>query len=438
MIFVSSRELCESACCGDPTCLVYQFCEQPCLPRSPGWGCYNGGGVAGGTCAVNTTGAGVANWTVFARPPPPPAPPPPASCTSPTLPCAAGFADAAWRAVSTPHDFVVEQAFSADADEEHGYLPFNVSWYRKHFTIDAAAAGSVIWIDFDGVYKNSDVWLNGAYLGHQTSGYAAFRYFLHNATTREGAPALRFGGGDNVLAVRVDALSVQEGWFYEGGGIYRHTWLTVADALSVPPLGVYLPSAITGAITSGPLGVLGPQVAATAALMPQTDVANARAVATLFTLSTRVYDAGGALVGLAATNQTLPPGGTARIYQEIALSNVSLWNTESPVLYTVRTVLTVGGEDVDEVATPIGVRSAVWSPSEGFQLNGFKLPLKGFSNHQSFSGCGNALPDRVDEFRSPRCARWAPTCGAAPTPPPPSSSTSRTSMACSCGRRTAS
>ena len=108
---------------------------------------------------------------------------------------------------------MVEGAYSEDNDEEHGFLPFNVSWYRRHFTLDASQAGSVVWIDFDGVYKNSDVWLNGVYLGHHTSGYVAFRYFLHNVTSADDAtqtPVLLFGGGDNVLAVRVDALSVQE------------------------------------------------------------------------------------------------------------------------------------------------------------------------------------------------------------------------------------
>jgi beta-galactosidase len=175
-------------------------------------------------------------------------------------------------------------------------------------------------------------------------------------------------------------------------------WLTVTDALAMVPWGVYLPSAVTGAIASGPLGAMGPQ-SADAVIMSQTDVANARAEAALFTLTTAAFDASGAQVGAANSTQSLAPGGTARLFLDVPVQNASLWNTESPYLYTVRSTLWVGGSAVDEVLTRIGIRSAVWSPTQGFQLNGFKLPLQGFSNHQSFAGCGNAVPSRVDAFR---------------------------------------
>jgi len=249
------------------------------------------------------------------------------------------------------------------------------------------------------------VWLNGVYLGHHTSGYVAFRYFLHNVT-RAGAgaaahtPALNFGG-DNVLAVRVDALSVQEGWFYEGGGIYRPVSLTVADPLHIAPWGLYLPSAVTGAVTSGPQGVQGPQSAATASVMPQTDVQNGGSATVAFVLTSEVLDAAGVLVGGANSSSSLPPGTSCRLLQEVPLPGpVQLWNTAPrPPLYTVRSTLWVAGVAVDAVVTTIGIRSAVWTPTAGFQLNGLKTPLQGFSNHQSWSGCGNAVPSRVDEFR---------------------------------------
>jgi beta-galactosidase len=315
-------------------------------------------------------------------------------------PCASAFVDASWRSINTPHDFVVEGAYSPTNDAEHGFLPFNVSWYRKHFNIDASHNGSVVWIDFDGVYKNSDVWLNGVHLGHHTSGYVAFRYFLHNVTSADSVPVLNFGG-DNVLAVRVDALSVQEGWFYEGGGIYRHVSLTIADPLSINPWGVYLPSAVTGTITSGPLGSQGPQSATSASVMPQTDVTNSRSIAAQFTLTSEVHDAGGILVGAANSSISLGAGGTKRVFQEVVLPGpVQLWNTAPrPPLYTVHSTLWVGDTAVDTVVTTIGIRSAVWTPTAGFQLNGLKTPVQGFSNHQSWAGCGNAVPARVDEFR---------------------------------------
>ena len=399
-IFVSSAALCEAACCGNPDCTYWQWCDpaHSCTPAQPKWGCSNGYDA----CPARVPAT---NWVAMTRSSPPPAPQPVAApCTDSALPCAPAHADASWRSVDTPHDFVVEGAYSPANDKEHGYLPFNISWYRRHFTVEPRHAGAAVWIDFDGVYKNSDVWLNGVYLGHHTSGYTAFRYFLHNATSAADAtktPVLRFGG-DNVLAVRVDALSVQEGWFYEGGGIYRPVTLTVADPLSIAPWGVFMPSAVTGAVTSGPLGVTGPQSAASASVMPQTTVQNMRGAAATFTLTSEVHDAAGALVGAANSSATtLGPGGSTTIHQDVAVPGpVQLWNTAArPPLYTVRSTLWLAGAAVDTVVTTIGIRSAVWTPTQGFQLNGLKTPVQGFSNHQSWSGCGNAVPGRVDEFR---------------------------------------
>ena len=101
----------------------------------------------------------------------------------------------------------MEGTFNEKADRNHGYLPFNTSFYRKTFTVDASWRNSLVWLDFDGVYRASDYWLNDVYLGHHESGYTAFRFFLHNASG-----GLYYGGTPNVLAVRVDAVSHQEGW----------------------------------------------------------------------------------------------------------------------------------------------------------------------------------------------------------------------------------
>ena len=141
------------------------LCDATLLrPASPGWGCQN-------SYDACPTKEKATNWVGGARTTRPQPKTPPTTCTDASLPCSAAFSDEAWRTVSTPHDFVVEGPYSASNDKEHGYLPFNVSWYRRHFTVDAQRAGSAVWIDFDGVYKNSDVWLNGVYLGHHTAGW---------------------------------------------------------------------------------------------------------------------------------------------------------------------------------------------------------------------------------------------------------------------------
>ena len=180
-------------------------------------------------------------------------------------------------------------------------------------------------------------------------------------------------------------------------------WLNFADPLSIVPWGAYFPSSITGAITSGPLGAMGPQTAASAQIFAQVDVQNARAAPADMTLAITVMDADGATVATSSTKQKLPAGGWARLTPSIPLSStVNLWNTESTYMYAVRADVLdngVGGAVVDSVTVPIGVRDAIWTPNQGFMLNGFKVPAKGFSQHQDFAGTGTAVPDRVNEFR---------------------------------------
>lgn len=211
-IAATTLEQCAQACCDDWGCEVYQFC------------------AAGQTCGGSTSTSAQcwvgsvsqcnnsSNWVSYGRNASslPVVPPTPGPQPCPASPACANYDDGGWRALAVPHDFVVEGAYSPTADRGHGYLPFNVSYYRKHFAVDAAWEGAVIWLDFDGVYRASDYWLNGVYLGHAESGYVAFRWYLHNVTDpATGKPVLQYGAGaTNVLAVRVDALTHQEGWFY--------------------------------------------------------------------------------------------------------------------------------------------------------------------------------------------------------------------------------
>ena len=209
----ASMDECAAACCVDYSCGLWQW-QDPATNPTGGGGCWSGPG----DCSSNVSNP---LWTSFVRTAPPPGPPHPsgAPCTDASQPCAAGFDDSAWRVVNTPHDFIVEGVPASTCDRGHGYLCFNKSWYRKTFTVNASAEGQLAWLDFDGVYKNSDMWLNGAYLGHFTSGYVSFQYWLHNVTLPNSTtPVLSFGS-PSLLSVLVDAETEQEGWFYEGGGI---------------------------------------------------------------------------------------------------------------------------------------------------------------------------------------------------------------------------
>ena len=148
-----------------------------------------------------------------------------------TGPYAVDFDDSAWRPVQLPHDWVVDLPFAAEASHSHGYKTVgwkypgtSVGWYRKHFTVPAEALGRPVSLRFDGIFRDSDIWVNGFWLGGEKSGYTTASY--------EIADYLNYGG-DNVVAVRADA-TFEEGWFYEGAGIYRHVWLTIGDTPARP------------------------------------------------------------------------------------------------------------------------------------------------------------------------------------------------------------
>ena len=148
---------------------------------------------------------------------------------------------------------------------------------------------------------------------------------------------------------------------------------------------------------------MGPQTAASAQINAAVDIANARATAADTTLLLTVLDASGATVATSSTKQTIAAGGWARVTPGVALPGpVNLWNTESTYMYSVRADVQdngAGGAVVDSVTVAIGVRDAIWTANQGFQLNGFKVPAKGFSQHQDFGGVGTAVPDRINEFR---------------------------------------
>lgn len=200
---VADEDACMGLCCASSACQLYNFC-----PPSNAAGC---SGSPPSSCWTGSLSGALRNGTLWVgRGRTAPLPPPPSA----TGPETRAFDDGAWRQLRVPHDFVVEGAYVNDsALEGHGYLAANVSWYRRHFAVDAAWSGDAVWVDFDGVFRASDVWLNGAYLGHHESGYTSFRYYLHNATDPfTGQPALLFGGADNVLAVRLDGRDF-EGWW---------------------------------------------------------------------------------------------------------------------------------------------------------------------------------------------------------------------------------
>lgn len=290
------------------------------------------------------------------------------------------YDDSSWQTVNVPHDYIIEGTADPKADEAHGYLPVEPGWYRKTISVPASDAGRRLWLEFDGVYRDSQMWLNGHFLGRHPSGYTSFQYDISNIAKP---------GANNLLVVRVDPTQF-EGWWYEGGGIYRHTRLVSLAPTHVSPCGVHVVANI---------GNPGDGVRADAQLQITTTVANEAAASDHATVLSEVIDDAGAVVAKARMTHPLGAGTDYDFQQAIALPDAKLWSCEHPCLYQLRTSVLVGGKIVDQVTNDFGVRTIRFDADLGFFLNGKPLKIKGTCNHQDFPGVGVALPDRLYEWR---------------------------------------
>jgi len=300
-------------------------------------------------------------------------------------PAAEHFDDRAWRVLSLPHDWAVEMPFDPRAGYSHGYRAVgrlfpdtSVGWYRKEISIPASDLGRRISLQFDGVFRDSKVWINGYYLGREESGYSGFRYDLTDY--------LHYGG-TNEIAVRVDA-TLEEGWFYEGAGIYRHVWLDRTAPLHIAPDGV----AVTSELGAGEATVTARATIANDGVSPQTfDVEQ-----------TVVSWDGRTLAHGAAQNLALDPGASGDFPVVLGIANPRLWSLEDPYLHTLVTVVTSHGSVMDGARTNFGIRTVRFDPNHGFFLNGVRVEIKGTNEHQDFAGVGVAVPDSLQYYRVAR------------------------------------
>lgn len=295
------------------------------------------------------------------------------------------FDDRAFRNIDLPHDWAVELPFDAKGGHSHGYkalgrgFPENsVGWYRREFEISEADRGRHIALEFDGVFRDSLVFVNGFLVGREPSGYASFQY--------EVSDYLNYGGR-NVLAVRVDA-SKEEGWFYEGAGIYRHVWLTKSAKVHVGYNGTFVTSTVGDGVAT---------VRARATLVNR--LAEAVEVEARF----EILSPDGSVVARGSGGRNTLPAGTEReLVSDLEVAGPALWSLESPALHLLVTQVVVDGKEVDRHLTPFGIRTIHFDPDRGFFLNGQRVFLKGTNNHQDHAGVGTALPDRLQEFRIER------------------------------------
>lgn len=297
-----------------------------------------------------------------------------------------GFADTAWRKLNVPHDWSIEGPFDQQAKTRGSgaFLPSGVAWYRKHFSLPPAYSSRRVFIEFDGVMQNSDVWINGQLLGHRPYGYVSFRYELTDK--------LNFGdNATNVLSVRADTLAQPASRWYSGAGIYRHVRLIVTD-------GVHLDQWATFVTT--PNNVITPESASSAVVRVQTSVLNQSAAARDVALRITLIDPTGKIVATGDTSaQSVAAGQSAPFQHEITLKNPQLWDLASPHLYRALVAVRAGDTTLDDETVTFGIRTASFDAKTGFSLNGHNFKLYGVCLHQDASAFGVAVPLSVWEQR---------------------------------------
>jgi beta-galactosidase len=267
----------------------------------------------------------------------------------------------------------------------HGYLPLYPAWYRRSVVVPASARGKSVWLDFGGVYRDAVVFVNGQFVVQHPSGYTGFRL---NVTS------LVHFGAENEVTVFVDPRWL-EGWFYEGGGIYRHVHLIITGKLQIAPWGTFVISKVPGPIHYG--SSAGDQAAAD--LTIQTTVHNDHPSGKQFTLDSQIIGPDRKVIASTSSNEKLAAGQQQTFDQHVELKDALLWSLEHRNLYRLATTIRSGDSIVDGKLTTFGIRTIRYDPDHGFFLNGKHVEIQGACNHQGYPGVGIGVPDNLWAWR---------------------------------------
>lgn len=287
------------------------------------------------------------------------------------------FADSAWRLLDLPHDWSIEGEFSADhpATPGGGALPGGIGWYRKTFFLPAAARGKKVYIDFDGVYRNSVVWINGKQLGMRPNGYISFRYDL--------TPYLHYGKIANVVAVKVDNSQQPNSRWYSGSGIYRNVWLVTVNPVHVDHWGTFVTT---------------PEVSESRATVRIVNtIRNTGNRSIDLEIKTLIYDAGEKQVAEITSPLRISPDTSGKVTQLLTVDHPHLWSVSDPYLYSAVTQVFHQGKRIDEYPTPVGIRYFTFDARKGFSLNGKSMKIYGVCNHHDLGALGAAVNVRALE-----------------------------------------
>ena len=300
-------------------------------------------------------------------------------------PYAANFNDSTWQEVKVPHDWVTILPYADVASHSHGYKTVgykypetSVGWYRKTINIPASDLGKHIALQFDGIFRNARVWFNGFYMGTEPSGYATQVYDVTEYVNY---------GGDNLICVRADA-TLEEGWFYEGAGIYRDAWLMKSAAVGVAPFGTFVYADLKQPYDKVTIYV-------------ETEVNNHSLTTQQCEVSHRLLDADGREVAKSESS-TIMLRAKQTLNSQLLTLNLNiphLWSPDDPYLYKVETTVKVDGRVTDVYETTTGIRDIEFDADRGFLLNGQPLKLKGVNMHQDHAGVGAAIPDALQAWR---------------------------------------
>lgn len=300
-----------------------------------------------------------------------------------------------WKKVDLPHDWAVDLPYSSEASYSHGHKQVgwefpetSVGWYRKTFNLSPEDKGKHFRIQFDGIFRNAQIWVNGIFVGVEPSGYIHQDYDITDY--------LLFGDDPkqtNLICVRCDA-SLEEGWFYEGAGIYRHVWLEKTSPLHVNTGGTFVHCTLSNNYTKAHVTI-------------ETEVCNdGNDPLSAYSVEHQIIDAEGNVVAEAKA------AGEALLAREKHTSaafcdvlNPALWDTDNPNLYNIVTKIILDGNVVDEFTTRTGFREIILDKDKGFFINGKHLKLKGFNCHQDHAGVGAAIPDGLQRYRIERL-KW--------------------------------
>jgi beta-galactosidase len=286
------------------------------------------------------------------------------------------YDDSQWRMLNLPHDWSIEGEFSPDAPAttEGGALPTGIGWYRKSFHVEKPANEKVFYIDFDGVMSNSEVWINGHYLGKRPFGYNSFRYELSSF--------LKYGDEENIIAVRVDHSAQPASRWYTGSGIYRHVWLVEKNPVHVAHWGTFVST---------------PEVSAELAKVKlDIKLDNKTEADVVVEVKSTIVDAAGKIVA-DTENELGVADGSMDLTQYFELKDPALWSPENPNMYEVVTQVFHNGKLIDQHETPLGVRFFQFTTDKGFFLNGKHLKIYGVNQHHDLGALGAAVSTRAME-----------------------------------------